>query len=79
MNQSILFNDDLSFNETHHAWSFTGLVNGQYFSVFIAEKYHSKEQLVSNTTKFDWEEQAEDYLENHELDSQTIWLNPLFE
>jgi len=68
VNQAILFNDDIHFNETHNAWSFTGLMAGQKVTVFIKESYPDKNMQITDCIRFDWEEAVEIWLEQHEPD-----------
>jgi len=66
MNQSILFNDDLTFNEKVNAWHFTGLLNGELITVQIDEKCHHRTKQVTDSIKFDWEDAVEIWLEDNE-------------
>ena len=74
MNQAILFNDDLMFDQDRHAWVFTGLVSGSTIKIVIDEKYHPKERHVEDSIKFDWEAAAEDWLEKFEPVGSEILL-----
>lgn len=66
MNQAILFNDDLYFDQQRHAWIFTCLFSGSLLKVVIDEKYHPQESLIDNSIKFDWENAVENWLEQYE-------------
>ena len=35
MNQALLFNDDLHFDEQHDAWALTGQLSGQRVTIFF--------------------------------------------
>lgn len=75
MNQSILFNDDLNFDNTEDAWSFTGLLSGQKVTIY----FHSMElkQLddINSCTKYDLEEITELWLEKNEVEGDVIHIN----
>jgi hypothetical protein len=63
MNQQILFNDDIIFNDQIKAWVFTGLLAGERITIEII----SEEPLeLSDALKFDFEFQVEEWLEDNE-------------
>lgn len=66
MNQSLLFNDDLEFDDERHAWSFSCLIEGNLHKVVIDEQYHSRVLPVTEQIKFEWEERVENWLKNYE-------------
>ncbi|WP_440877416.1 hypothetical protein [Thalassotalea sp. PLHSN55] len=74
MNQAIIFNDDLAFDNERHAWIFTGMLSGSVIKIVIDEKYHPKESHVDDTVKFDWEAAAEDWLAKYEPVGSEILL-----
>ena len=74
MNQSIIFNNDISFDEERHAWTFTGLLGGDLITVVIDEKYHSRALPVTDEKKFDWEILVETWLEEFEPVGNEILL-----
>lgn len=75
MNQRIIFNEDFVFDTEKLAWCFSGLVSGELITIFVAEKYYSRKQVITSEVQFDWEEVAEDWLEDNEPDeNQCIWL-----
>lgn len=74
MNQSVLFNDDLVFDNHHDAWRQTGLLAGERVTVY----YHSFElkQLahIDSCTKYDLEEITELWLEDNEPEAGEIHI-----
>lgn len=68
MNQSIVFNDDLCFDQAQQRWVFTGLVCGDKVTIVIEAKQQDHTQLISDSVKFDWEEAVEEWLEDNEPD-----------
>lgn len=75
MNQALLFNDDLKFDDERHAWVFTILLEGNALKVVIEEKFHSRISPVEDSIKFDWESKVEDWLEKFEPVGNEILLN----
>lgn len=75
MNQAILFNDDLSFDEERHAWVFSGLLEGNLLKIIIDEKYHSRISPIEDSIRFDWESKVEDWLKHYEPVGNEILLN----
>lgn len=68
MNQAILFNDDIHFDEGQNVWSFTGLMSGQKVTIFIKQSYPDKNLVITDCVRFDWEEAVEIWLEKYEPD-----------
>lgn len=78
MNQAILFNDDLAFNQCQKMWSFSGLISGNKVTVFIITSAYSENSVIDNSIIFDWEEAVEVWLEDNEPnESDEIHLNVL--
>ncbi|SET69398.1 hypothetical protein [Thalassotalea agarivorans] len=75
MNQSILFNDDLYFDQQKHAWVFSGLLAGEKIFILVDEKYHPGTMEVPEQTRLDWEAAAEDWLEKFEPIENEVLLN----
>ena len=76
MNQSVLFNDDIHFNEGYNAWSFTGFLNGERIVVIISSETLTKEAQISDDVRFDWEEAVENWLNDDEPDEKgLIYIN----
>jgi hypothetical protein len=75
LNQAILFNDDLRFDEKQDAWCFTALLSGQLITVY----FHSMELKllgeVDQCTRFDLEEIVELWLEKNEPEEDAIHIN----
>lgn len=72
MNQSILFNDDIHFDEKRCAWCFTGFLDGEHITVQIEEKNYPRNSIVTDATKFDWEDAVENWLEEHEPNEDRV-------
>lgn len=75
MNQAILFNDDLVFDEGRNAWVFSGLLEGNLLQIVIEEKYHSRITPVEDSIRFDWESKVEDWLKQYEPVGNEIVLS----
>jgi len=63
MNQQIIFNDDICFDDHQQGWIFTGLLSGERINIFIKSKKHTE---LNNALKFDLEELVEQWLEENE-------------
>jgi len=63
MNQQIIFNDDISFDESQQGWVFTGLLSGERLTIIIKSKQNT---ILTDELKFDFEESVEEWLEEHE-------------
>ena len=74
MNQAILFNDDLQFNEDQDAWCFTALISGQSTTVYFHSMQLKRMNEIDNCTKFDLEEIVELWLEKNEPDGDAIHM-----
>lgn len=75
MNQSLIFNNDLTFNHQKQAWVISALHGGQMIYICM----HNDKQPAGKTPTaedlFDWEELADEWLASNELDhTQEIWL-----
>ncbi|GHE96497.1 hypothetical protein [Thalassotalea profundi] len=70
MNQQILINDDFHFSEFHKAWVFTAINSGSLITFVVKKSAELKE--ITQATKFDWEERAEEWLEENELDDECV-------
>ena len=75
MNQSILFNDDLTFDEEQDAWRLTGLVSGQLITIYYHSPQLKHQVSIDQCTKYDLEEVAELWLEKNELEGDVIHLH----
>jgi len=71
MNQQIIFNDDICFDDSRQGWVFTGLLSGERINILVQSNKHTE---LNNELKFDLEELIEEWLErtSHQ---QTIKLN----
>lgn len=74
MNQAIIFNDDLSFDETNQAWCFTGQLSGQIITLYFHSFSLSRLETIDSCTKFDLEEIAELWLEKNEPEGDSIHI-----
>lgn len=74
MNQAIIFNDDLIFNEDLQVWSFSGIVSGQKVTIYIHSFSLGRLKEIDSCTKFDLEEIAELWLEENEPEDNEIHL-----
>ena len=74
MNQAILFNDDLHFDQQHDAWSFTGQISGQRIRLYFHSMQLKKLTEIDNGTKFDLEEVTENWLEENEPEGNEIHI-----
>ena len=74
MNQAILFNDDLIFNDKEDAWSFTAQLAGETIFIYFHSMQLKQLGVIDNCTKFDLEEVAELWLEKNELEGNVIHI-----
>jgi hypothetical protein len=74
MNQAIMFNDDLVFDKTQDAWSFTAQVTGQILTIYFHSMQLKLLGEIDNCTKFDLEEVVELWLEKNEIDGNVIHI-----
>ncbi|WP_448212289.1 hypothetical protein [Colwellia sp. MEBiC06753] len=74
MNQAILFNDDLSFDQTSDCWRMSGLVAGQQIFIYFHSLSLSRLTEVDNCTKYDLEEIVELWLEDNELEGNELHI-----
>jgi hypothetical protein len=63
MNQQILFNDDITFDDNSQAYIFTGLCSGERVTISIKTE---KPLMLDDALKFDFECQVEEWLEDNE-------------
>lgn len=63
MNQQMIFNDDICFDDNLQGWVFTGLLAGERINILIKSTKHAE---LNNELKFDLEETVEEWLENNE-------------
>lgn len=75
MNQTILFNDDLQFDEQQDAWRFTALYSGLQIKIYFHSFQLKSLAKIDSCTKFDLEEIVELWFENHELEGDEIHIN----
>lgn len=75
MNQAILFNDDLIFDEQQDAWRFTALLSGQLITIYFHSMQLKLLGEIDNCTQFDLEEIVELWLEKNEPECDVIHIN----
>ncbi len=75
MNQAILFNDDLIFDEQQDAWRFTALLSGQLITIYFHSMQLKLLGEIDSCTKFDLEEVVELWLEKNEPENDVIHIN----
>jgi len=75
LNQAILFNDDLIFDEQHDAWRFTALLSGQLITIYFHSMQLKLLGEIDSCTKFDLEEVVELWLNNNEPEGDEIHIN----
>jgi hypothetical protein len=63
MNQQIIFNDDICFDENLQGWRFSGLLSGERISILIKSNNYAD---LTDGLKFELEEIVEEWLENNE-------------
>ena len=63
MNQQILFNDDIAFNDCSQEYIFTGLLSGERVTIKIKTETPLP---LDDALKFDFECQVEEWLEENE-------------
>ncbi|PCI60524.1 MAG: hypothetical protein COB35_09070 [Gammaproteobacteria bacterium] len=74
MNQAILFNDNLHFDQHQDAWCFTGQLSGEKITLYFHSMQLKQLAEIDSCTKFDLEEIAELWLEKNELTGSTIHI-----
>lgn len=79
MNQAILFNDDLIFDDNVKSWFLTGCIAGEKFIVQIPDKYYAKGIKITTEMKFDLEINIENWLRQNEPTDGRIILSDLDE
>lgn len=75
MNQAILFNDDLNFDEQQDAWCFTALLSGQRITIYFHSVELKRLGKIDSCTKYDLEEIVELWLEKNEPENEIIHIN----
>ena len=74
MNQAILFNDDLKFDNKEDAWCLTAQLSGQIITIYFHSMQLKQLGVIENCTKFDLEEITELWLEKNELVGNLIHI-----
>ncbi len=75
MNQALLLNNDLIFDEQQQSWQMTGFYQGQDIRIFIKINRLPKNSKITSLIVLDLEADIEDWLETNEPDeSNHCWL-----
>ncbi|MGJ8694369.1 MAG: hypothetical protein ACSHW0_18015 [Thalassotalea sp.] len=75
MNQALLLNNDLTFDQTNAWWTITGFYQSQDIVVYIKEAKLARTTVITAAVIFDIEADIEDWLEVNEPDeNNNIWL-----
>ena len=74
MNQSLLFNDDLKFDDKESAWCLTSQLSGQAIKIYFHSIQLKELAIIDNSTKFDLEEVTELWLERNEFEGDIIHI-----
>ena len=74
MNQSILFNDDLTFDQQLNAWKVTGLMVGELLTIYVHLPKLRHKVSLDSSIKYDLEEIIEAWLQNNEPESSEIHI-----
>jgi hypothetical protein len=74
MNQNILFNDDLTFDQHQGAWHFTAFISGELISIYFHSIKLSQMEEINSCIQFDLEELVELWLEKNELQGSEIHI-----
>ena len=75
MNQSILFNDDLTFDQEQQAWTFTAMLSGELVKVYFHSMQLKQLEQLDQCTKFDLEEITELWLARNEPEQGELHIN----
>ncbi|WP_286270779.1 hypothetical protein [Thalassotalea hakodatensis] len=74
MNQAILFNDDLVFNQEKNVWCMTGLQAGELITIYFHSPNLKHLASIDQCTKYDLEEITELWLEKNEPEHGEIHI-----
>ncbi|WP_286234208.1 hypothetical protein [Thalassotalea sediminis] len=77
MNQAILFNDDLVFDQENEAWKVTGLLSGELLTIYFHSANLKHLASIDRCTKYDLEEITELWLEQNEPELSEIHIYDL--
>lgn len=75
MNQAILFNDDLTFDQQQNAWRITALLSGRVVCIYFHWSKLNTFKEVGDDIRFDLEDKVELWLEDNEPEGEEIHLN----
>lgn len=75
MNQSIIFNNDLKFDNELAVWHMSGLISGQLVTVYFHSMELAQLTQIDNCTQYDLEEVTELWLEKHEPENGQIHIH----
>ena len=72
MNQAILLNNDLTFNEQRQVWQLTGFYQSQTITIYIPLVRLAKDSDITQGIIFELEDEIENWLEDNEPDSNNV-------
>ena len=75
MNQALLFNDDVEFDQEQDAWRFTALLSGQRITIYFHSIQLKLLDEIDGCIKYDLEEIVELWLEKNEPEGDSIHIN----
>lgn len=75
MNQSILFNDDLTFDQKNQCWRMSAIVSGQIITLYFHSLSLNRQIEIDTCTKYDLEEIAELWLDENEIEGDEIHIH----
>jgi len=75
MNQALIFNDDIEFDQQQDSWRFTALLSGQRITIYFHSMQLKRLSEIDSCTKYDLEEAVELWLENNEPEKEMIHIN----
>ena len=75
MNQALIFNDDIGFDQQQDAWRFTALLSGQRITIYFHSMQLKRLSKIDSCTKYDLEEIVELWLEKNEPENEMIHIN----
>jgi len=75
VNQALLFNDDIEFDQQQDAWRFTALLSGQRITIYFHSIQLKLMDEIDRCTKYDLEEVVELWLEKNEPEGDSIHIN----
>lgn len=72
MNQSILLNDDLTYNSELTCWQLTGFYQSQTVVIYFSTARLAPDAVITDEVIFELEADIEDWLADNEPDEDNI-------